>query len=207
MEAVGRCEYTKDPEEKNPIAASLFYLALKKKHMVITLWRQAGGHSDQRSMLKLLVNDFDETRWKSAALKNAYALMSKRRFRSYSAHCSHRADSYSDFAAAFFLLGGSLKDAVNVCVRQIDDFQLAIALARAHEGDSGPVLRTILEEHVIPFAFKVGFRWLASWSFWMLNRKDLAIQTIIVRPSTLRSYADGNRRPWQAWRPRYRTSS
>lgn len=73
-----------------------------------------------------------------------------------------------------------MKDAVNVCLRQIDDFQLAIAITRAYEGDESPGLRMILEEYVLPFAFKVGFRWLASWSFWMLKRRDLAVQVIIV---------------------------
>lgn len=84
------------------------------------------------------------------------------------------------FAAAFFLLGDSLKDAVSVCLRQLDDFPLAIAIARVYEGDDGPVLRSILEGTVLPLAFKQGFRWLASWAFWMLNRRDLAIQTIVV---------------------------
>lgn len=80
MEAIGRHEYTKNPESRDPISASLFYLALRKKHIVLTFWRQAGGHDDQRSILKFLVNDFELPRWKTAALKNAYALLSKRRF-------------------------------------------------------------------------------------------------------------------------------
>lgn len=87
----------------------------------------------------------------------------------------------SDFAAAFFLLGDSLRDAVNVCIRQLDDFQLAIAISRVYEGDSGPVLRNILEEYSIPYAIQNGYRWLSSWSFWMLGRRDLAIRVIVVR--------------------------
>ena len=83
------------------------------------------------------------------------------------------------------MLGDSLKDAVNVCLRQLDDFPLAIAIARVHGGDDGPVLRSILEGTVLPFAFKQGFRWLASWAFWMLNRRDLAIQTIVVSSAPL----------------------
>jgi hypothetical protein len=59
----------------------LFYLALKKRHIVTTFWKQASGHAEQRQMIKFLSNDFDEPRWKSAALKNAFALMSKQRFR------------------------------------------------------------------------------------------------------------------------------
>ncbi len=34
-------------------------------------------------MLKFLSNDFSEHRWKTAALKNAYALLGKRRFGVY----------------------------------------------------------------------------------------------------------------------------
>lgn len=85
------------------------------------------------------------------------------------------------FAVAFFLLGDSLKDAVNVCLRQLDDFQLAIAISRVYEGESGPVLKSILEDRVLPLAFEHGYRWLATWAFWMLDRRDLAIQTIMVR--------------------------
>lgn len=45
--------------------------------------------------------DFTQKKWIKAALKNAFALMSKQRFH---------------HAAAFFLLGGSLKDALQVFI-------------------------------------------------------------------------------------------
>lgn len=82
-----------------------------------------------------------------------------------------------------FLLGDSLQDAVGVCLRQLNDWQLAIAITRAYEGDTdvpGPVLTGILESHVLPLAFKSGYRWLASWAFWMLKRRDLAVRVIVV---------------------------
>lgn len=80
------------------------------------------------------------------------------------------------------MLGDSLTDAVNVCIRQLDDFQLAIAVARVYEGnDQGPVLKRLLETHVVPLALGEGHRWLASWAFWMLNRRDLAVRVIVVR--------------------------
>lgn len=78
------------------------------------------------------------------------------------------------------MLGGSLQDAVNVCLKQLNDFQLAIALARVVEGDSGPVLRGILSKVVVPLAFKEGNRWLGSWAFWMLDRRDLAVRILLV---------------------------
>lgn len=86
----------------------------------------------------------------------------------------------TEFATAFFLLGESLKDAVNVCVRQLDDLQLAILLARVYEGDEGPVFRNLLEQTVLPSAFQSGQRWLATWAFWMLGRRDVAVQAVIV---------------------------
>ncbi|GAA5955789.1 hypothetical protein JCM8115_006854 [Rhodotorula mucilaginosa] len=171
VETVGRTEFVKPgADDRDPIAAMLFYLALKKPHIVTTFWKQASGHADQRQMLRFLANDFEEQRWRSAALKNAFALMSKQRFL---------------FAAAFFLLGNSLKDAVNVCIRQLDDMQLAIVLARTYEGDNGPVLRALLEETVLPLAFRDGQRWLATWALWMLGRRDLAIQAVITPLSVL----------------------
>jgi hypothetical protein len=186
METIGRTEFTKpDVEDRDPISATLFYLALRKKHIVLTFWKQSTGHGDQRSMLKFLANDFEEQRWRTAAMKNAYALMSKQRFRKSVLSSAPEASWWNStptvFAAAFFLLGNSLKDAVSVILRHLDDFQLAVAIARTYEGgDDGPILRSILEETVIPLAFRSGYRWLASWAFWLLNRKDLAVQVIVV---------------------------
>ncbi len=40
----------------------------------------AAWNREQSGTQKLLRNDFSEARWKTAALKNAYALLGKRRF-------------------------------------------------------------------------------------------------------------------------------
>ncbi len=109
-----------------------------------------------------------------------------------------------EYAAAFFLLGGSLKDAVNVCIRNMSDWQLAVALARVVEGgDDGPVLGDILNNTVIPLAFKNGNRYLASWAFWLLHRRDLAVRILVVRPTpnvspSIAHYAI--RHPCRTWR-------
>lgn len=78
------------------------------------------------------------------------------------------------------MLADHLQDAVNVCLNQLKDLQLAVAIARVYEGDQGPVLRKLLEEEVLAVAAKEGNRWLASWAFWMLNRKDMAVRALIV---------------------------
>lgn len=84
------------------------------------------------------------------------------------------------YAAAFFLLADCLKDAVNVCLNQLKDLQLAVAITRVFEGDNGPVLRELLEEKVLPLAAQEGNRWLASWAFWMLRRRDMAVRALVV---------------------------
>ena len=86
----------------------------------------------------------------------------------------------SEYAAAFFLLADCLRDAVNVCWNQLNDIQLAITVTRVYEGDNGPVLRELLEERVLPRAAREGNRWLATWAFWMLNRRDMAVRTLVV---------------------------
>lgn len=61
------------------------------------------------------------------------------------------------------------------------DIQLAVAIARVYEGDDGAVLHDLLEEKVLPQAAIDGDRWLATWAFWMLNRRDKAVRALIVR--------------------------
>ncbi|KAG0030111.1 regulator of (H+)-ATPase in vacuolar membrane [Podila clonocystis] len=118
MEIIARNQYM-SKDEKDPVACTLFYIALRKKKLLHGLWRTSHGHAEQGKMVTFLANDFDLDRWRTAALKNAFALLGKQRFA---------------YAAAFFLLGNKLQDAVNVCVKHLNDFQLAIALCRA--GDS-----------------------------------------------------------------------
>ncbi|KAJ7076559.1 RAVE protein 1 C terminal-domain-containing protein [Mycena belliarum] len=165
MEVIARNEFMAG-DNRDPTACSLYYFALGKVKLMHGLWRQSAWHKEQAVMLKFLANDFSEPRWRTAALKNAYALLSKRRF---------------EYAAAFFLLGGALSDAVNVCLKQLGDFQLAVALARVVEqNDEGPVLLNILNNTVIPTAFREGNRWLASWAFWLLHRRDLAVRILVT---------------------------
>jgi RAVE protein 1 C terminal len=87
----------------------------------------------------------------------------------------------SEYAAAFFLLADCLRDAVNVILNQLKDLQLAVAVTRVYEGERGPILKELLEEKVLPLAAQEGNRWLASWAFWMLHRRDMAVRALIVK--------------------------
>ncbi|KAM5362747.1 hypothetical protein ACJA88_013863 [Fusarium oxysporum] len=169
FELIARNEYTKN-EVKNPVDCSLYYLALRKKTVLQGLWRMANWNKEQAATQRLLANNFEDPKWRSAALKNAYALLSRRRF---------------EYAAAFFLLADHLHDAVQVCLNQLKDMQLAITISRVYEGDDGPVLRRLLQDTVLPLAAQEGNRWLAAWAFWMLGRKDVAVRALITPVYTL----------------------
>jgi hypothetical protein len=129
-------------------------------------------------MVKFLSHDFRESRWRTAASKNAYALLAKQRYGKSSRVVSGA--KTLEYAAAFFLLADSLKDAVNVCLRNINDFHLAVAIARVYEGDDGPTLLQIINDHVLSRAAEYGDRWLASWGFWMLGERGRSVQALIV---------------------------
>ena len=127
---------------------------------------------EQGATHRLLSNNFTEERWKTAALKNAYALMGRRRF---------------EYAASFFLLADHLQDAVSVLHNQLGDTQLAIAVARVYGGDDSPVLHRFLKDKVLPQAARDGNRWLATWAYWLLGRRDSAVRSIVTPLSRLLS--------------------
>lgn len=64
-----------------------------------TLWLCSFRSQHDEKMTQFFKNNFSEDRWRKAALKNAFSLLGKQRF---------------EQSAAFFLLAGSLKDAIEV---------------------------------------------------------------------------------------------
>ncbi|KAI9477753.1 MAG: RAVE protein 1 C terminal-domain-containing protein [Benjaminiella poitrasii] len=165
MSNIARNIYLSKTDYRDPVDCSLFYLALRKKKLLQGLWNTATYHREQAAMKKFLANDFDDPRWQRAAAKNAFALLGKQRF---------------EYAAAFFLLADKLKDAVNVILKNVKDYQLAIAICRVYEGDHSPLLKEILENTVIPMAIETNDRWLVSMAFWLLNKQKDAVRAMVV---------------------------
>lgn len=163
FEAVARSAYT-STELRDPVNCSLHYLALRKKNVLTGLWRMATWSREQAATMRLLKNDFSDPRWRTAANKNAYALMGKRRF---------------EYAAAFFLLADNLDSAVSVLSNQLGDIQLAIAVARVYGGDDSPTLKKFLNERVLPTAARDGNRCQATWTYWMLGERSLAVRALV----------------------------
>lgn len=163
FEAVARSAYA-STELRDPVNCSLHYLALRKKNVLTGLWRMATWSKEQAATMRLLKNDFADPRWRTAANKNAYALMGKRRF---------------EYAAAFFLLADNLDSAVSVLSNQLGDIQLAIAVARVYGGDDSPSLKKFLSQRVLPNAALDGNRCQATWTYWMLGERSLAVRALV----------------------------
>jgi hypothetical protein len=67
-----------------------------------------------------------------------------------------------ELAIAFFLLGDDFSSAVNVCVKNLQDEQLAIVICRLVEGSGGPLERNLISNILLPQAVEKGDNWLSS---------------------------------------------
>src|SRR5690606_15614762 len=98
-----------------------------------------------RRVSELLANDFTDERWSKAAVKNAFVLLKQQKF---------------EAAAAFFLLARRLDDAVNIIVRNMADYQLALFVSKLVEGDFGPCQKRVMVDYIIPMADIFNDPWL-----------------------------------------------
>ncbi|KAM0718871.1 hypothetical protein Q7P37_005943 [Cladosporium fusiforme] len=167
----------------DPTRASLYFLALRKKATLLALWRVAVGNREQKTTSNFLKRDFTVEENRTAARKNAYALMGKRRF---------------EYAAAFFLLANDAASAIRILAGQCQDLPLAIAVARVYCDDGSPELLKFMEDRVLPDARRSGDRWLLSWVHDLMGHPPLAAQALIVPIDKLK-VDDAERMPrhWQ----------
>jgi hypothetical protein len=86
-----------------------------------------------------------------------------------------------EYAAAFFLLADRLQDAISICIKSLNDVQLAVCICRIYEGDDSPILTNLINTKLIPDAAKSMDRWLSTILWTMLKRRDNAFYAI-MRP-------------------------
>ncbi|CAK3947026.1 Regulator of V-ATPase in vacuolar membrane 1 [Lecanosticta acicola] len=165
FEQLGQTAYRSE-QPPDPVNASLYYLALHKKPTLLALWRIATWHREQRTTMNFLKRDFSQPDARTAAKKNAYALMGKRRFH---------------YCAAFFLLADDPASATSVLAGQCEDPAFAIAVARLYCGDGSPVVRQLLEDRLVPQAKRDGNRWAMSWCHSVLMEGHDAAE-VLVKP-------------------------
>ncbi|XP_069030191.1 dmX-like protein 2 isoform X1 [Embiotoca jacksoni] len=170
VEKIGKAAFQR---HNDPLDAALFYLAMKKKAV---LWGLFRSQHDEK-MTQFFKNNFSEDRWRKAALKNAFSLLGKQRF---------------EQSAAFFLLAGSLKDAIEVLLEKMEDLQLAMIVARLYEADfeNSSTCQGLLYEKVLG-CNKDGSGYhgsrlhpdpfLRSIAYWILKDYTRALDTLLER--------------------------
>lgn len=85
----------------------------------------------------------------------------------------------TEYAAAFFLLGDCPKDAINVCIKHMQDYDLAVFIARIRP-DRAVLLPWLIETHLMPKAQELDDKWLVHWCWWAQGEKEQAIRVIYV---------------------------
>ncbi|XP_074773164.1 dmX-like protein 2 isoform X10 [Athene noctua] len=168
IEKVAKASFQRN---NDALDAALFYLAMKKKAVVWGLFR---SQHDEK-MTAFFSHNFSEDRWRKAALKNAFALLGKQRF---------------EQSAAFFLLAGSLKDAIEVCLEKMEDIQLAMVIARLYESEfeTSVTYTSILYEKILGCSKDgAGFSctklhsdpFLRSIAYWIMKDYTRALDTLL----------------------------
>ncbi|XP_036136303.1 dmX-like protein 1 isoform X6 [Molossus molossus] len=159
----------------DPLDAAIFYLAMKKKAVIWGLYRS----QKDTKMTQFFGHNFEDERWRKAALKNAFSLLGKQRF---------------EHSAAFFLLAGCLRDAIEVCLEKLNDIQLALVIARLYESefDKSATYKSILRKKVLGIVSPVERNslnvnmhydpFLRSMAYWILEDYGSALETLIKQP-------------------------
>ncbi|KAL5540048.1 hypothetical protein UlMin_042821 [Ulmus minor] len=150
MEKLARLQYLKN---KDPKACALLYIALNRIQVLAGLFKISKNEKD-KPLVGFLSRNFQEEKNKAAALKNAYVLMGKHQL---------------ELAIAFFLLGGDISSAVNVCAKNLGDEQLALVICRLVEGCGGPSEHHLITKILLPSSIEKGDYWLASLLEWELG--------------------------------------
>ncbi|VDK36475.1 unnamed protein product [Taenia asiatica] len=164
-EKMARSEFLRT---KDPMDSAIFYLAMHKPTVLASLFKSLGN----KPLENFFRSDFTlgSPACKQAKL-NAFRLLSQHKYVQ---------------AAALFLVGGWLEDAIKVCVDSVKDLQLAIvvcrlySLSRTEFNESGvsPYHR-LLRSHVIAHEDP----YLRSIAYWVLMEPLNALTTLVQKPS------------------------
>ncbi|CAN8284476.1 unnamed protein product [Cochlearia groenlandica] len=168
MEKLARQQYLKN---KNPKYCALLYIALNRIQVLAGLFKISKNEKD-KPLVGFLSRNFQEEKNKSAALKNAYVLMGKHQL---------------ELAIGFFLLGGEASSAINVCVKNLHDEQLALVICRLVDGQGGALESNLIKKYILPSAVQRGDIWLASLLKWELgeyHQSILAMAGCLENPVT-----------------------
>ncbi|KAH9251063.1 hypothetical protein BASA81_011123 [Batrachochytrium salamandrivorans] len=130
FERLAKAAHVRNPKE--PFDSLLFYCTLNKPKVSSALFKLAG----KAKLATLLAMDFvSKEEARIIAVKNAYACMEKKMFKE---------------AAAFFILGHKVKEALRVLARNLGDCQLALIVGRILQA------RECTEQIITEFTWEIG---------------------------------------------------
>lgn len=132
-------------ESRDPDTVALIYAAIGKIPVLRGLYKTCNRTREA----EFFSRDFSREANQIAASKNAFVLLGQHRYA---------------MAATFFILGGKLRDAVEVCLHQMGDLQLAIVLYRTlgQDMDIGEIIRESLLSHEHLSAAQFLRHWVAG---------------------------------------------
>ena len=133
---------------------------MNKKQIVLALYKNDKNGS---KIYELMARDFNEERWRSAASKNAYVLLSKKKYM---------------LCAAFFLISKNIKDCVNILIEYLHDIQLAVLVCRLVEGDKSENLKKIYTDYFIKKGEELDDPYLRLFGYWNTEQYIMALNTL-----------------------------
>jgi len=148
-------------ETRDPDQAALLYAAIGKIAILQGLYRTC----NKSKQAEFFSRDFSQETNQTAACKNAFVLLSQHRY---------------SMAATFFILGGKVKDAIEICIHQLEDIQLAIMLYKML-GETSVGIGEAIDEFLKPHTGSA-VEFLKHWIMGDLEESITAL-SIVCQPS------------------------
>eukprot|EP00210_Caulerpa_lentillifera_P004834 g4615.t1 len=145
--------------KNDPHDCALIYIALKKQALLSRLFRSNG----YPKVADLLIKDFTQKHNQQIASKNAFVLLGQHRY---------------SLAAAFFLVGGHKQDAIGVCVKEMQDPQLALFLATLLDDQDQQLRNDLILKELYPQALEADDRVAQGMLLWLKNQYFEALDAI-----------------------------
>ena len=155
--------------KRSPVDCMMFYIALNKLGVLLGLMKT---NSKYEQIYILLSSDFTVQSNKSTAMENGFRALSLRKYHT---------------AIGFMLLAGNIRDAVTVCIRQLNDVQLALVLCRLYmynnPGCDSELLDNIISTGIIPHAIDINDNGLLHICYVLLKQYDKSINVLCCTDS------------------------
>ena len=147
----------------DPSKCALYYLAMKKKGALAQLFKLKGNEK----VAEFINKDFTDDKNKTSAMKNAFVLMSRQDF---------------NYAAAYFLLAESPKDAIDILIKKTRQYDLAYFVTRLYCGDDSDFCKKLLQNEILPY-YKNEERdtWMQSAIQWISKDYEKSVETLVSR--------------------------